>query len=202
MYNCIFTGHCIEDGICNGSCPILAQTAYLLERNGIAMNNSVFKMSAEEIAKYSNLLSIAHGRIASVVVSGRTFTNQAADALTYCAICDNWKGSQLHCTTYNLKFSQYIESLQKSWSSANSDETSSYMEVWATQAKVLIISNIDFVNFKDFQCQKLLSLLQVREGTDMTTIIVCPPISSIVGEGRFFGRLTDILNRQRVGDVG
>ena len=200
MYNCIFNGHCTEDGLCNASCPILAQTSYLLERNGITMNSPVFKMSAEELTKYNKLLSLASGKLASVIVSGSSFTNLASDALTYCAICSNWKGSQLHCTTYNLKFAQYIDSLQKSWSSANSDETSSYMEVWAAAAKVLIISNIDFINFKDFQCQKLLSLLQVRENPEMTTIIVSPTVSSLVGEGRFFGRLTDIITKQRVGD--
>lgn len=204
MYNCIFTGHCTEDGMCDASCPILAQTSYLLERNGITMSNPVFKLSQEEILKYTKLLSLAVDKpsaISSVIVSGGSFTNQAADALTYCAICENWKGSQLHCTVYNLKFAQYIEAVQKSWSSFNNENSEAeYMKIWATEAKVLIISNIDFVNFKEFQSQTLLSLLQSRTGNNLTTIIVSPTVSSLVGEGQFFSRLTDIVTKQKVGD--
>lgn len=200
MHNCIFNGHCTEENLCNTSCPILAQTSYLLERNNISMNNSVFKMSSEEIQKYIKLLALAEGKTASVIVSGGSFTNQAADALTYCAICEHWKGSQLHCTVYNLKFAQYIEALQKSWSFNSDSSEVDYMKIWATEAQVLIISNIDFINFKDFQCQTLLSLLQSRIGTNLTTIVVSPPTSSLVGEGQFFSRLTDMLKKQKVGD--
>ena len=60
---------------------------------------------------------------------------------------------------------------------------------------MLIVSNIDFVNFKDFQCQKLLSLLQSREKPDLGTIIVSPPTQSLVGSGLFFNRLQETLGR-------
>ena len=200
MVNCIFTGHCTEDQICSTSCPILAQTSYLLERNGIKMTSPVFKMSDAELQKYVDILAKAQGKVSSVVVSNSSFTHEAADALTYCAICEHWKGSQLHCTVFNLKFAQYIETLQKSWSfNADSSEVD-YLKIWANNAQVLIISSIDFVNFKDFQCQTLLSLLQSRMGTDLTTIVVSPTISSLVGDGQFFSRLTDILTKQKVGD--
>jgi len=199
MHNCIFTGHCIEAS-CNTSCPILAQTSYLLERNGIKMNNPVFKMSEEEVIKYARILEEAKGSVASVVVSNGSFTNLAADALTYCAICENWKGSQLHCTVYNLKFAQYIEAMQRSWSFNSDSSEVDYIKIWATDASVLIISNLDFVNFKDFQCQTLLSLIQSRINADKTTIIVTPTISSLVGDGQFFSRLTDMLTKQKVGE--
>lgn len=198
MHNCIFTGHCTEEPLCNTSCPILAQTSYLMERNGLKLSNPVFKMTEAEVNKYTSLLAEAQGKTASVVVSNGGFTNQAADALTYCAICEHWKGSQLHCTVYNLKFAQYIEALQKSWNSDSSD--ADYIKIWATNAQVLIISNIDFVNFKDFQCQTILSLLQARANTDLTTIVVTPPISSLVGDGKFFSTLTGMLTRQKVGE--
>lgn len=200
MHNCIFNGHCTEEQLCNSSCPILAQTSYLLERNDISMSNSVFSMDAEEMSKYVSLLAQCKNRTSSIIVSSGMFTNEAADAVTYCAICENWKGSQLHCTVYNLKFAQYIEALQKSWSYNANSSGVDYMEIWAAEAQVLIISNIDFVNFKDFQCQKLLSLLQSRVGKNLTTIIVSPPVSSLVGEGQFFSRLTNMLSKQRVGD--
>ena len=54
MQNCIFTGHCTEQ-VCNASCPILAQTSYLLERNGIQMNSEVFHADPEVLKKYVNI---------------------------------------------------------------------------------------------------------------------------------------------------
>ena len=200
MVNCIFTGHCTEESVCNASCPILAQTSYLLERNGLKFNNPVFRMTEDEVNKYSKVLASAQGRTASVIVSSGSFTNQAADALTYCAICEHWKGSQLHCTVFNLKFAQYIEAIQKSWSFNSDSSEIDYIKIWAANAQVLIISNLDFVNFKDFQCQTLLSLIQSRINTDLTTVVVTPPISSLVGDGQFFARLTDMLTKQKVGE--
>lgn len=201
MYNCIFTGHCIEEQPCNTSCPALAQTSYLLERNDIKMSNPVFKMSEVEMQKYYNILNESSGKTTSVIVSNGDFTNQTADALTYCAICENWRGSQLHCTVYNLKFTQYLETLQSSWSfSDDSSDKVSQMKIWVANARVLIISNLDFINFKDFQSQTLLSLLQSRVGMDLTTIVVTPPMSSLVGDGQFFARLTSMLAKQKVGE--
>lgn len=202
MYNCIFTGHCIEDEMCNTSCPALAQTSYLLERNDIKMTSPVFKMSDEDLRKYSKILLESAGKLTCAVVGNGDFTNQAADALTYCAICENWRGSQLHCTVYNLRFNQYIETLQNSWSfSDDSSDKLSQIKIWVSNARVLIISNLDFIHFKDFQSQTLLSLLQSRAGLDKSTIVVTPPINSLVGDGQFFARLQSILTKQKVGEV-
>lgn len=201
MYNCIFTGHCIEEQPCNTSCPTLAQTSYLLERNDIKMTSPVFKMSDAELRKYYKVLYDSAGKTTCAVVANGDFTNQAADALTYCAICENWRGSQLHCTVYNLKFNQYLETIQSSWSFGDdSSDKVSQMKIWVSHARVLIVSNLDFINFKDFQSQTLLSLLQSRVSLDMSTIIVSPPINSLVGDGQFFVKLTSILSRQKVGD--
>lgn len=204
MYNCIFNGHCIEETPCNGSCPALAQTSYLLERNDIKMSNPVFRMSQTEMNNCFDILNKCIGKTASVIVPSGEFTNQTADALTYCAICQNWRGSQLHCTVYNLKFAQYLEAIQSSWSFNGFDGSDrlEQIKIWVSHARVLIISNLDFVNFKDFQSQTLLSLLQSRVGMDLTTIVVTPTVSALVGEGQFFSRLTNILSKQKVGDSG
>ena len=202
MYNCMFTGHCIEEEECNTSCPALAQTSYLLERNDIKMSSPVFKMSNADLQKYSKILLESAGKVTSAIVSNGDFTNQAADALTYCAICENWRGSQLHCTVYNLKFNQYLETLQSSWSFGDdSSDKVSQIKIWVNHARVLIISNLDFINFKDFQSQTLLSLLQSRVSLDKATIVVTPPISSLVGDGQFFAKLTSILQKQKVGEA-
>ena len=90
----------------------------------------------------------------------------------------------MHTLVYNLKLSQYLDSVQNSWTANTSKDDLEYQEIWLSKAKLLIVSNIDFVNFKDFQCQKLLSLLQSREKPDLGTIIVSPPTQSLVGIGR------------------
>ena len=195
MYKCIFSGHCLE-AQCDKSCPILAQTSYLLDRNEIAMNNAVFRLGKASIDKYATILAQCKGTIKTVI--GAPSTSAVADALTYCAICENWKGSQLHCTVYNLKFSRYIEQVQKSWSASDGNSPVDYLDIWASTAKVLIVSNIDYVNFKDFQSQKLLALLEKRSNPDLTTIIVSPPLSGLVGDGPFFSKLVEMLGRQKV----
>lgn len=196
MYNCVFSGHCFEYAQCDKSCPALAQTSYLLERNGISMTNEVFRTKPDLLAKYSDILSKCRGSVRTVFCD--TSTIQVADILTYLGICETWKGSQLHCTTYNLKFAQYIDALQKSWGNAGQTSESEYMKIWATSAKILIISNMDYINFKDFQCQTLLSLLQSRMSSELTTIIVSPKVSSLVGDGPFFARLCELLKKQKV----
>lgn len=202
MVDCPFTEQCIEKGECTQACPVYVQSSYLLERNNIALSNPVVRLPRAEIQKYNRILDQSDSKLSAYIVGNGDFTNQAADALTYCAICRNWRGSQLHCTVYNLRFGQYLEATQQSWSFRGNDAADKVeqMKIWVTGAKVLIISNLDFINFKDFQSQTLLSLLQTRIDSNLTTIVVIPPLSSLVGEGQFFSRLTSILNRMKVGD--
>lgn len=195
MHNCIFSGHCFDYSKCDNSCPALAQTSYLLERNDISMNSPVFSMSDEELARVNSILKQSDGQVRSVFESYST--NKLADEITYVSICNKWKGSRLHCTVYNLKLSSYIQQIQNSWTNGSSSDMD-YMKIWISSADILVISNIDFINFKDFPCQTLLSLLQSRERPGLTTIIVSPPTSSLVGEGPFFGRLLELLNRNKV----
>lgn len=156
-------------------------------------------MGKSSIDRYTSILAQCKGHCRTLInTSSTSSTSTVADAITYCAICENWKGSQLHCTVFNLKFSKYIEQLQKSWSSKDDSSPAEYLKIWATNAKVLIISNIDYVNFKDFQSQTLLSLLNDRTDPDLTTIVVSPQLSGLVGDGPFFSRLVEVLGRQKV----
>ena len=174
MYNCIFTSHCLEN-FCDGSCPILAQVSYLLERNGITMKNPVLNSSSSDIQKMHNVLSIADGQTYGLVVDTATVdTIRASDLLAYVAVCENWKGSNLHCTVYNLKYSTYLEELRKSWSLKSEPEQLEYMRIWSQSCKVLIVSNFDYVDFKEFESQTLLNLIQARSSSGLTTILVSP----------------------------
>lgn len=174
MYNCIFTSHCLES-FCDGSCPVLAQTSYLLERNGITMKNPVFSSSEQDINKMRSVLDTSKESTYGLVVdSNVTDTIKIADLLTYVAICENWKGSNLHCTVYNLKYSIYLDEMKKSWSLKSEPESLEYMRIWAQTAKILIVSNFDYVDFKEFESQTLLNLIQTRSSQGLTTILVSP----------------------------
>lgn len=176
MRNCIFTSHCIED-ICDKSCPILAETSYLLERNNLYDSSYVFNCSCDEIHKFLSLLSVSDGSISTYITQDVV---QDAAKLTYVAVCNNWRNSQLHCTVYNLKYSLYLDELKRSWTTHAESETLEYMRIWASSAKVLIISHFDYVNFGDFESQTLLLLLQERQSHSQTTILVSPKIESLV----------------------
>lgn len=193
MQNCIFSGHCCQY-LCDKSCPTLTETTYLLERNNINMNSEVFRADSGRLKYLTKLLEHAEGKVATVICENSN-TVDVSNLLTYCGICKHWKGSRLHCSVYNLQYSKYIDMMQGSWNNRSESAELEFMKIWASNAKLLIISNIDYVNFRDFQCQTLLTLLQSRSSSELTTLIVSPPVSSLVGESRFFSRLTDILQK-------
>ena len=191
MNNCICCPHCINT-YCDTSCSALAETDYLLKRNGISFPNSpVFNQPEEKIKECQKILDNSEFQFNVVVTQD---TSSKADLLTYCAICDKWKGSRLHTVVYHLRFAQYVDAIQNSWSAGVSDNLE-YMKIWASQAQVLIRSNIDYVIFRDFQCQTLLNLIQDRKSKELTTIVVSPPVSQLVGDSPFFGRLTQMLSK-------
>ena len=114
--------------------------------------------------------------------------------LTYCAICKHWKGSRLHCTVYNLKYARYLELLRNSWGGSISDELE-YLNIWIDKSQVLIISNFDYVNFSDFECQTLLNILEKRRNSKLSTILVCPKLNQLISSKNspFFRPLLNML---------
>ena len=193
MDNCIFSAHCIQT-MCDKACPMLAETTYLLDRNNIHISSPTFRQEAKHVDFYLSKLN--EDKLLNTVVSQNTVA--AAELLTYCAICQNWRGSQLHCTVYNLKYSQYLENLRQSWTTKYESEELEYMRIWSKSAKVLVISNLDYVSFGDFESQTLLNLIQIRAGAQQKTFIVCPEIGNLVGKGSFF----ELLRRKLRGEGG
>lgn len=194
MQNCIFTAHCSEK-ICDNSCSLFVETSYLLERNGISMNNKVFNTlyNSDKFPVISKLLETVTDGLGYI---GSGSSVEDSDLITYCAICKNWKGSQLHCTVYNLKLSQYLDSLKQSWNLHSEPEALEYARIWASSAKVLVISNIDYVKFGDFEAQTLLNLIQSRSTSDKVTYVVGPTnVSMLVGSSTgFFPYLKKVLD--------
>lgn len=193
MNNCMFSGHCIK-ATCDQSCPALVESSFLLEQNGIGINSNVFHAEPTVISKYSKVVEGSEGKLQTVVAKN---TNAAAELLTYCGICKYWKGSRLHTAVYNLKLSQHLDAVQNSWSNQSNLDDLEYQKIWISKAKLLVISNIDFVNFKDFQCQTLLSLLQSRDKPDMGTIVVSPN-QPLIGSGLFYTRVKELLGSTTV----
>lgn len=192
MYNCIFTSHCMEV-FCDKSCPTLAETSYLLERNNISIDSDVFRASDEKIAESLRILNQCDKRLGAVVSLD---TISTADLLTYCAICQNWRGSKLHCVVYNLRYSKYLDLTKKSWSMKSEPDELEYMRIWAESCKVLIVSNMDYINFGDFESQILLNLLQTRQSNRLTTIFVIPNIQNLLSNksSSFFNMLKSKLS--------
>ena len=142
MHNCIFSGHCIKS-CCDQSCPALAESSHLLTQNGIGLNSNVFHTESNILARYNRIIENSDSRLQTVVANN---TNQAAELLAYCGICKYWKGSRLHTVVYSLKLSQYLESIQNSWSRASNTDNLEYQDIWLKKAKLLIISNSHEIN--------------------------------------------------------
>lgn len=195
MQNCIFNAHCTEE-ICDQSCPVFVETSYLLERSGISMNSPVFRSSESDIRLASDVLKEFNGKFG---VFKADDTVKYSELLTYCAICQNWKGSRLHCTVYNLKYSTYLDDEKKSWSYNSPSDDLEYAKIWSNSAKVLIISNFDYISFGDFESQKLLNLIQTRSQNGLTTIMVSPS-AGIVTKSAQVNSFPSIL-KQRMGNV-
>lgn len=199
MNNCIFTAHCTES-TCDKSCPVLVETSYLLERNGISMNSSVFKSISDRSINLPVLNKFVDDLDASSTKIGIVRTKNTvkySELVTYLEICRNWKGSRLHCNVYNLKYSKFIEDTKQSWTTKSEPESLEYMRIWSNTSKVLIISNLDYVNFRDFECQTLLSLIQSRQSSHLITIFIVPD-STLVGDSKFLVKLTDIFKDSEV----
>lgn len=190
MHDCIFTGYCVN-GECDKACPDYVESTYLLEKNNINLKSNVFHADPRIIQKYQNVVNLSLDKKLITIVANNT--NEASELLTYCGICKHWKHSRLHMVVYNLRFSQYLDNIQKSWNTKNVTDNAEYTKIWAESAKLLIISNIDYVNFKEFQCQTLLSLIQNRDANGLSTIIVTPQITSLAGDGLFFGQLKNMM---------
>lgn len=206
MYDCIFTPHCTEQ-FCDKSCPALVETSYLLERNKIDMNNPVFKDLYYKLDSVMKDLSKAEYGLQTFFVNSKDSV-RVAEFITYCEICKNWKGSRLHCNVYNLRYSRYLEDLKKSWGLKQDPEDLEYTRIWIDTCKVLVVSNMDYVRFGDFETQTLLNIIQSRQSSDKKTIIVSPNLSRLVTSGSgnssgslFFDSLKQILNSSKAGTV-
>lgn len=194
MDNCIFTAHCTEE-LCDKSCPVLAEVSYLLERNDINMNNPVFQSSAKDIANAQKHLH-RDSKLLTVTIDDTSDSIDVSNLFTYVAICENWQGSRLNCSVYHLKLSKHLDAIQNSWSVKNSPENLEYQQIWINKAKILIISHLDYIHFKDFQSQTLLNIIHNRMDNNLKTIVITPPPKELGHQDSvFFTKLQNLLDK-------
>lgn len=191
MNDCVFSSFCPEQ-ICDKSCPYLSESSYLLERNKITFDSSVFNMGEAVSENIEEFLNKTEDQILVAIKVDKTTIK--AEQITYGCILRHWEGSQLHCVVYSLKFQRYLDLIQKSWGMKSEPTELQYMRIFSDSCKILIISGLDFIMFKDFQCQTLLTMLQDREAENKQTILVLPK-TDLLGEGSFFAILKDQLDK-------
>lgn len=196
-FNCILEHVCYSDR-CDGSCPDQVQVDYLLELNKIPYTSPSFELTEAEWDKYKDILDKSRGKFGYVLERKNTF--QVAQDITVCGIREQWEGSCLHSRVYSMSFASYLNDIQKSWSPSNVDEQFEQQQIWVNTGRILVIYGIDYINFKEFHAQTLLTLLSNRRmDPSLTTILVAPPPSMLVGDGRFFGMLCSLLKENKVG---
>ena len=92
-----------------------------------------------------------------VVISPNS--SETASALSYAAICNSWYGNRFHCAVYHLNFATYLDTVQKSWGMAALTDEMEYEQIFIAKAKMLIVSNLEYIKFNDFAAQTLLNLV-------------------------------------------
>lgn len=193
--DCMFSPYCCAT-LCDRSCPKWAQTDYLLMRNGLSYSSRPFRMKQSSLDKYISVYEKACSCGSAVTVTCKDAV-KVAEVMSYVAVCNTWQGSAMRVKCYHLLYSQYLESVQSSFG-GRMNEDAQYAELWSKSCNVLVISGIDYVNFKDFQSQKLLQLLQDRERKRKVTIIVSPKVENIMGGGKMYDLLLSKLRSNLV----
>lgn len=182
--NCIFSSYCANKQ-CDLSCSKNAVSQILLEKSGISPNNVANSISVESKKKCHNIIQSSFGQYKTVEVSD---TVKSSDVFTYVGICDMHKGHGSNVSVYHLKYSKYIQMLRDSWT-YGSTTTLREIQAFISSSKILIISGLDYVMFKDFECQTLLTIMQDRLKSDMATLLVVKSVNELNGQGVFFKSL-------------
>ena len=187
--DCPFKPYCRRN-LCNASCPDNAEISYLLERNRISHDDHVFMSDDKALSDVSEWLTAASNSY-RVVISPNSA--ETASALLYAAICNSWYGNRHQCAVYHLNFATYLDTTQKSWGAAGLTDEMEYEQIFIAKAKMLIISNLEYVKFNDFAAQTLLNLVHTRQTQKLGSIIVAPKISTLMGNGMFYERMKQVL---------
>lgn len=188
MHDCIYTPYCTYKQ-CDLACPNRAEVNCWFKRCRLDMSNNCLHTNIRNIEKAEDLLSNKYGETVWFPTDN---PSDASDTICYVAICKYGKGTALGNGIYNLDFAKFIDMIKESWNTHFETDNLVQMRVWSLSANYLVISNLDYVRFQDFESQTLLRLLNDRRDYTKTTVVVTSK-EPLVGSGNFFPRLTSLL---------
>lgn len=185
MNDCIYTAYCTADS-CDLACTAHAEITYWMNHCGINFNNRILRADRSVVDSIDRIVQKSLGKVVSV--QARRPMDVSA-MLAYICICRYGQRKAFSKGIYVLNFADYLDRTRQSWQLRDEPDSLEMMRIWSIDAKYLIITQLDYVNFKDFECQTLLRLMQEKEMQGSTTFIVLPKGESLIGKGEFFSRL-------------
>lgn len=185
---CVFSSYCTRDW-CDMSCSKSIMFDVLTEKSD--MNLSMPALRANKKSRHKALKNIESAKGGLLVIQSNMSTDLANlyAYLSMCELCDK-RGSNV--SVYHLRYGKYMNAIKDSWKvgvSENLQETNAFVN----SSEILIISGMDYMTFKDFECQTLLNLIQDRSSPEKTTILILSNIQDMVGTGSFFSLLKSKL---------
>jgi hypothetical protein len=185
---CIFAHRCQEKE-CDGSCPIYGETSYLIERNNIPLIPEVFCATDAALEEALGLIR----KRDNVVVKYSLKPFEASKIIAYCGICETWKGNAFHCSVYHLNYQKYLDDTRQTWTTKEVPDDLSYQNIWMQKAKILIVSNFEYIKFDDFAAQTLMNTIYYRNEHQLKTILVLAKNVKLNGNSPFFDRMVDYI---------
>lgn len=192
MRQCLCTSYCTRN-YCDLACPENAEIKFWLKRNSLWPP----KIAETPPKKIESARKIVEANLGKTSYLKAKNPMESADIITYVCICLYGKKTAFTSGVYNLDFADFIDQTKDSWTTKSKSEKLQYMEIWSQTANQLIVSNIEYMKFSDFECQTLLRLIRERDTDGKTTYIVGSK-EELIGYGPFFPRLQNILKEATI----
>lgn len=194
-HQCIYSSYCNRE-YCDMSCVKNAMTTILLEKSSIKLSDDVYQVCESDKEKCWNFISSHEGQVMCVHNNN---PSKYADIYTFACICNMAVGHGATVSVYHLNYTKYLEDIRRSWTYGMSGALRE-VQAFTTSCKILIISHLDYCNFREFECQTLLNLLQDRSDSSYTTLLVLKDIQLLSGSGAFLVPLKSRLKEALIND--
>lgn len=192
---CIYSSFC-NSASCDMSCVKNIMSQLLMDKSDLSFASNVLDISSSKKQKCWNIIQKSFGKVSTIIHKNSSIE---ADIYTFSAICKMCVGHGSTVSVYHLKFTKYIQQLRDSWSLGISDRLRE-TQAFISSSSVLIISGLDYINHKEFECQTLLNIFSDRLKTNKATIVVVNDVNALSGSGPFFIPLKERIKEAVVND--
>lgn len=175
---CPFSSQC-ERAFCDYSCgknvlfDVMMKKSQIKPQDVGAISVKLRDKVKQDLAKFKG------STIYIIANRGNKMLGDIYAWLAACKLCPYY-GSDV--TVYHLKYSKYLEQLRQSWATKYEPEELIEARCFINTARVLIVSSLEYVQYKDFESQTLFSLLGERSyNREFTTIVIGPEINTWLG---------------------